>query len=202
MKAWNWYASRIAVASAVAILGLSGIARAQTETPQSLILAVYDGEDGANNAYKAMKQSQKEGVIRIDSFAVVSKDPKGKVHVHSTQKRGAKAGAVIGALIGVLGGPAGVAIGAGAGGGLGYLTGEAVGIPQEDINTIKAALQPGTSALVAVVDDRWAADLERSMKETKAAQVLEHQIASPGQPSNQQGSPPAGKTEGSAPPHP
>jgi uncharacterized membrane protein len=157
--------------------GLVAKAHAQTSVPQTLVYAAYDTEAGAKDAYNAMKQTQKEGVIHIDSFAVISKDQKGRVHVHSTQKRGARAGAVVGALVGALGGPAGAAAGAAAGGGIGYLTGESVGIPREDINAIKAALTPGSSALVAVVDERWVADLERSLHEAQAKQVLDHKIA-------------------------
>jgi uncharacterized membrane protein len=99
------------------------------------------------------------------------------VHVQSTQKRGALAGAVVGALVGALGGPAGAAVGATAGGGIGFLTGETVGIPREDINAIKASLTPGSSALVAVVDERWVMDLERSLHEAQAKQVLDRKIA-------------------------
>jgi uncharacterized membrane protein len=189
MKRWNrssWLA-----ACAVAILATLGIARAQ-EGPQTLVYGVYDGENGAKDAFNAMKQSQKQGVINIDSFAVISKDAKGKVHVQSTQKRGARAGAVVGALIGALGGPVGAVVGAGAGGGIGYLTGEAVGIPKERIDAIKDSLQPKTSAIVAVIDERWAADLERSLNEAQAKQVLEHKIATPEQP--------AGKQEGQSAP--
>jgi uncharacterized membrane protein len=164
----------LGLAFAVAAVGL---ARAQPATPQSLVFAVYDSPGGALDAYNAMKQTQREGVIRIDSFAVVSKDDKGRVRVHSTQRRGARAGAIVGALVGVLGGPAGVVAGAAGGGGLGYLTGSAVGIPREDINAIKASLQPGSSALVAVIDERWVADLERSMHEANAKQVLDRRLA-------------------------
>jgi hypothetical protein len=57
------------------------------------------------------------------------------------------------------------------------LTGSAVGIPREDINAIKASLKPGTSAIVAVVDQRWVADLERSLHEAQATEVLARKIA-------------------------
>jgi uncharacterized membrane protein len=170
----------IAAAIALAVVAIAGAAHAQNATPQTLVFAVYDSPGAAQDTYNAMKQSQKQGVIGIDSFAVVSKDDKGKVHVHSTQKRGAHAGAIIGALVGLIGGPAGAVVGAGAGGGIGFLTGSAVGIPREDINAIKASLEPGTSAIVAVVDERWVGDLERSLHEAQAKQVLDRKIA--GQP--------------------
>src|SRR5436189_6190090 len=89
----------IAAAAAVVTVCSFGFAKAQTQVPQTLVYAVYDNENAAKDAFKAMKETQREGVIHIDSFAVVSKDQKGRVHVQSTQKRGARAGAVVGALI-------------------------------------------------------------------------------------------------------
>jgi uncharacterized membrane protein len=173
----NRFGKWVAAALAVGAVGALGLAPAQAQTPQTLVYAVYDSENGARDAFNAMRQTERQGVINIDSFAVVSKDPMGHVRVHSTQRRGAVAGSVIGAIVGVLGGPAGVAVGAAAGGGIGYLTGRTVGIPREHINAIKASLQPGTSAIVAVVNERWVADLERSMHEAQAKQVLDHKLA-------------------------
>jgi uncharacterized membrane protein len=189
------------VGGAMALVVVVARAHAQSAAPQSLVYAVYDSEAGAKDAYNAMKQTQKEGVIHIDSFAVISKDTKGKVHVQSTQKRSALAGSVIGALVGALGGPAGAAVGATAGGGIGFLTGETVGIPREDINAIKASLTPGSSALVAVVDERWVSDLERSLHEAQAKQVLDHKIAgSAAQTPDTSGNPPATPPPSNTPP--
>jgi uncharacterized membrane protein len=168
----RWLAAAIALA-----VGATGAAWAQSEIPQSLIFAAYDSPNGAADAYKAMKESQKQGVIHVDAFAVISKDDKGRVKVQSTQKRGARAGAIVGALVGAIGGPAGAAVGAGAGGGIGFLSGSAVGIPREDVNAIKASLEPGHSALIAVVDERWVVDLERSLHEAQAKQILERRLA-------------------------
>jgi uncharacterized membrane protein len=186
----------ISVLAGVAAIGSVRLARAEDAPPQSLVFAVYDGENTAKEAFAAMKSSQKQGVIHIDSYAVMSKDQKGHVHVKSTQKRHAGAGAIIGAMVGVLGGPAGVAVGAAAGGGIGYLTGDAVGIPKDTINQIKSSLTPGTSAIVAVVDEQWASDLKSSLQAAQAKQVLDSQIANPsgGQaPSDTGMSPPPAK---------
>src|SRR5262249_8019718 len=157
----------------IAAIGSIRLAHAkEAAAPQTLVYAVYDGETTAKDAFAAMKDSQKQGVIHIDSYAVISKNQKGKVHVSSTQKKGARTGAIVGALIGVLGGPAGAAAGAAAGGGIGYLSGNAVGIPKSTINDIKASLTPDTSAIIAVVDEQWAADLEHSLQAADAKQVL------------------------------
>jgi uncharacterized membrane protein len=148
-------------------------------SPQSLVFAVYDGEDAAEEAYDAMKYSEKRGVIHVDAFAVVSKDRTGHVHIKSTQKRSARTGAIVGALVGVLGGLAGVEVDAVAGIGLGYLTGDAVGIPRETINEIKTSLAPGTSGIVAVIDERWVADLESSLRAAQAKHVLDSKLKAP-----------------------
>jgi uncharacterized membrane protein len=151
-------------------------ARAQ-QTPQSLIYAVYDNETGAMDAYKSLQQAQREKVVRLESYAVVSKDANGKVHVQrSNQKKGTIAGAVVGGLIGSLGGPAGAAVGATAGGAMGRATGEAFGIPREDIKAIKDTLAPGSSALIAVVDERWVGDLSRSLQQTDARRILQTKV--------------------------
>jgi uncharacterized membrane protein len=151
-------------------------ARAQ-DSPQSLIYAVYDNETGAMNAYKSLQQAQREQVVRLDSYAVISKDAKGKVHVQrSNQKKGTIAGAVVGGLIGSLGGPAGAAVGATAGGAVGHATGEAVGIPREDIRAIKDTLSPGSSALVTVLEERWVGDLSRSLQQTDARRILQTKV--------------------------
>jgi uncharacterized membrane protein len=171
--------SWVGVVVGVAVMGALRVAAAQGPAPQSLVYAVYDNEASAKQAFDAMRDSEKNGVIRIDSYAVVSKDEKGRVHVKSTQKRGARTGAIIGALIGVLGGPAGMVAGAAAGGGVGYLTGNAVGIPRERIQEIKTSLTPGSSAIIAVIDERWAASLEDSLRAAQAKQVLDYKLANP-----------------------
>lgn len=193
----------VSVLVGVAALGAIRIASAQgPAAPQTLVFAVYDNEKAAKDAFAAMKDGQKKGVIRIESFAVVSKDQKGRVHVKSTQRRSARTGAIIGALVGVLGGPVGMAAGAAAGGGIGYLSGNAVGIPRAKINEMKDSLEPGSSGIIAVVEERWVADLEASLQAAHAKQVLDYKIANPGAdhaPAGSEGTPPA-DTEGTPPP--
>ena len=55
----------------------------------------------------------------------------------------------------------------------GSRAGAAVGMPKETLNEVKSSLMPGESAIVAVVDDRWAAEAER-LQEAKAARVTSY----------------------------
>src|SRR5258705_3485011 len=146
-----------------------GVARAQSvETrsldSKSLIYATYKGESTAGQVFKTMKSAQGSTGERIESYAIVSKDLKSKVHVRDQRRTDAGVGAVVGAVIGLWGGPIGIALGAEAGGVVGYLAGDAVGIPRAKVESMKQALTPGSSALVVVLEDRWVQDIERDMR--------------------------------------
>jgi uncharacterized membrane protein len=171
--------SRVVVSLAVA-LALAGSAvglRAAVKS-ETLIYAVYDGQDTAGQVFKTMRSAQGgETGERIVSYAVVSKDMKGKVSVRDQRKRDAGIGAVLGGVIGLIGGPVAVAAGAAAGGAVGYLTGDAVGIPRDKVETMRASLTPNSSALVVVLDDKWVQDTERSLNQAHARAVITNQIA-------------------------
>jgi len=170
------------VAASVAVLLTAGVIsvtvlRAADPSSQTLVYAVYNGQDTATDVFKTMKSAQGATGERIDAYAVVSEDVKGKVRVRDQRKTDAGVGAVVGGVIGLLGGPAGVAIGASAGGAIGYLTGEAVGIPRDKVESMKQGLTNDSSALVVVLDDRWVNDVERDLNKANARAVIANQIA-------------------------
>ena len=172
-----------AVAASVAAMLTAGaigaaVLRAASDRPETLIYAAYNGQDRASEVFKTMKAGQGETGERIESYAVVSKDLKGKVKVRDQRKRDAGVGAVLGGVIGLVGGPLGVAVGATAGGAAGFLTGNAVGIPRDKVESMKQALVPDSSALVVVLDDRWVQDVDRDLRQAQAREVIASQIVS------------------------
>jgi uncharacterized membrane protein len=144
--------------------------------PETLVYAVYNGQDTATQVFKTMKSAQSSTGERIESYAVVSKDIKGKVTVRDQRGRDGGVGAILGGVIGLVGGPVGVAAGAAAGGAVGYLTGNAVGIPRDKVDSMKQSLTPDSSALVVVLEDKWVNDVERDMQQAQARQVIGSQI--------------------------
>jgi len=150
---------------------------AQDSQPRTLIMAVYNGQDTASQMFKTMKSAQGDTGERIDAYAVVSKDLKGKVRVQDQRRTGAGVGAVVGGVIGLVGGPAGVAAGATAGSAFGYLTGDAVGISRESVQSMEQSLTPDSSALIVVLYDRWVQDVQREMNQANARSVIANQIA-------------------------
>ena len=164
-------AALVAGVMRVAALGAAG------DRSETLVYAVYAGQDTATQVFKTMKSAQSDTGERIESYAVVSKDLKGKVTVRDQRKRDAGVGTVLGGVIGLVGGPIGVAAGATAGGAVGYLTGDAVGIPRDKVQSMKDSLTPDSSALVVVLDDRWVQNVERDMNQANARAVIANQIA-------------------------
>jgi uncharacterized membrane protein len=169
-------AAFVFIALAAGIVGSAGVGAA-ADHPQTLIYAVYAGQDTATQVFKTMKSAQGDTGERIESYAVVSKDLKGKVKVRDQRTRDSGVGAVIGGVIGLVGGPLGVAAGAAAGGAAGYLTGEAVGIPRDKVQSMKDALTPDSSAVVVVLDDRWVKDVQKDLDQANAREVIANQIA-------------------------
>jgi uncharacterized membrane protein len=170
----NWMTVCFAI---VVTVGLGAASVPAADRSESLVYAVYDGQDTAGQVFQTMKNAQHDTGERIESYAIVSMDLKGKVSVRDQRKRDAGVGAVLGGVIGLIGGPAGVAAGAAAGGTFGYLTGDAVGIPQDKVQTMRSSLTPNTSALVVVLDNKWVQNVERDMNQAHARAVIANEIA-------------------------
>ena len=144
-----------------------------SDVPVQLIVAAFQNEDEAKEALKALKQAKKEGLIKIESAAVLRKDEKGKIHIKETHDMGGGKGAVLG---GVGGAAVGLIAGAALAGPVvvGTLIGGLVaklrdtGFANERLETLGESLQPGTSAIVAVVEHEWVAKVEEALAEVEA----------------------------------
>jgi uncharacterized membrane protein len=122
----------------------------------------FDNPGGAQQASDILREAQREGLVKVIDHAVVSW-PQGADRPdtdvgHDDKKRGTAWGGFLGVLIGmlffipVIGGLAGAAIGA---------TVKAMngtGIGKEELETIRAEVTPGTSALFVVTEE---ANLDR-----------------------------------------
>ena len=153
----------------------------QENVPREVIVAAFQDEDGAKAALKQLKSAKRQGLIKIDDAAVIRKDEKGKLHIKETADmstgRGAGIGAVIGGVVGLLAGPVGVALGAGAGAALGGVAAHGdAGFKDERLEKIGEGLEPGTSAIVAVVEHKWVAAVQAQLEE-EAADVMAQQLS-------------------------
>jgi uncharacterized membrane protein len=143
------------------------------DVPTQVILAAFKEEDGAEAALRDLKEAQKEHLIKIENVAVLRCDQQGKLSVNEPTDRGfaegALIGGVVGALVGVLFGPLVLATAAG-GAALGGLVAKLhdSGFDDNRLRELGKSLQPGTSAIVAVIDHVWVAELEAELRKAGA----------------------------------
>ena len=128
------------------------------EIPTGVIVAAYDEEKAAFDAYEFLRDSRTVAKLFYQVAAIVWRAEDGKLHIKEpddkTTSAGIGVGAVLGGMIGTLAGPAGIVIGAGAGAAIGGLAASGdSGIPDERLEEIGAALTPGTSALVVLLHE-------------------------------------------------
>lgn len=146
------------------------------DVPVELVVAAFTDEDGASKALKQLKEAQKDRLVGIRDAAVLRRDEHNKLHISETGDmrggKGAVIGGVIGAAVGLIAGPAALVTGA-AGAAIGGLAAKLrdSGFPDERLREIGESLKPGTSALVAVIEHTWVAQVEQDLREF-GAQVL------------------------------
>jgi len=116
----------------------------------------YPAPDTAAAVRATIHDLSKQGLVKLDDAAMVSRSEDGKLNVHNEIDRGVKWGALIGGgigllLAGIFAPLAGVAIGALAGAGIGATTD--MGLPKNYVKEVGEGLEPGQSALFMIVSE-------------------------------------------------
>lgn len=133
----------------------------------ALVVGSYDDTASASDDYEALRSGQDAGGYEIVGAVVLVRDKDGKVQVkeHGDKSvgHGAAWGAGAGVVVGLFAPPllAATAVGAGIGAILGKIKKnreeKQFGVDVDEY------LAPGTSAVVAVVDDKWADNVEKAL---------------------------------------
>ena len=133
-----------------------------------VFVATYGTEDGAAAAAKAFQEAQRDGAIDLIDAAVIVHTAEGKVKVEETAdpsgKKWAKRGAIAGGVAGLIFPPS-IIVSAAVGGGAGGLWGKIrdKGFKDEDLKEVGDSLPPGSSAIIAVAEDRMVEQMERAL---------------------------------------
>ena len=135
-----------------------------------LILAVFEDESAAANSYKALHQAEKEKKIDLENVIVISKEAEGKIHVKESAEEisgEVGIGALVGGALGILAGPLGIITFGAMGAALGGLSAKLddVGFDDSQLERLAEALQPGESAILAVLDSKYADLLVEKLQE-------------------------------------
>jgi uncharacterized membrane protein len=157
-----------------------------SDVPVQLVVAAFQDEQAADEALKELKTLRREKLIRIENAAVIRKDENGKLHIKETADvggaKGAVLGGVTGAAIGLIAGPL-LVVPAAVGALVGGLTAKLKdsGFSDERLETLGEGLTPGSSAIVAVIEHKWVAQVQKELEEAGADLVtaqLQADIAS------------------------
>lgn len=138
------------------------------DTPVTLVVDAFKDKDQADEALKDLRRLDRQGIFNVLNAAVLERDEAGNTRLRETQDvdatRGALFGAIAGGLIGLLGGPAGVIVGAAAGAAAGGVAAHQIdmGFSNEHLKEVQDSLQPGSSAIIALVEHEW---VERVIEE-------------------------------------
>jgi uncharacterized membrane protein len=134
-----------------------------------VFVATYGTEGGAAEAANDFKAAQRDGAIDLIDAAVVVHTADGKVKIDETAdpsgKKWAKRGAIAGGVVGLIFPPSiilSAAVGGGAGGVWGKIRDK--GFKDDDLKDIGNSLPPGSSAIIAVAEDRMVEQLESSLE--------------------------------------
>lgn len=118
------------------------------------VVIKYNTPDQAAQVRRTINDLSKQGLVKLDDAAMVSRSEDGKLDVHNELDRGVKWGALIGGgvgllLAGIFAPLAGIAVGALAGAGIGAAAD--LGLPKDYVKEVGEGLEPGQSALFMIV---------------------------------------------------
>jgi hypothetical protein len=143
-------------------LGMAPHLPAQQVSSHTLVYAVYEGEHTAGDVLASLRKKQHAAGERLVSYAVISKSLDGKLTV---RERPTPRGSAIELLLSSLGNPPGESA-------------QSAGvISPRLVDSAQASLTPGSSAVIALMDDRWVQDLQRDLQAARARAVMASVIA-------------------------
>jgi uncharacterized membrane protein len=159
--------------------------------PVELMVTTLDAKVEADDALNRLIELNRSGAIELISARVLAKDEKGKIQVRDApdllKAEAPLVGALAGSTLGLFAGIAGVLAGAMAGAVLGLAVGQAanVGASNRHLEELAEELTPGTSALLALVEEEavetvvrelysLVSGVRRFVLETEGTQPVDH----------------------------
>ena len=148
------------------------------ESQYEIVLAVFEDEQTAAKAYKDLHQAEKNKKVDLENVVLIHKEADGKIEVKEAAEKiagEAGIGALVGGALGLLAGPVGVitlgAIGAALGGLSAKL--DDVGFDDTRLEKLGESLEPGKSAILAVLESKYTEKLEQEFKNRGARVAIE-----------------------------
>lgn len=146
-----------------------------SESPYDVILAVFDDQATASKAYQDLHKAEKDKKVDLENVVLIHKEAAGKIDVKEAAEKisgEARIGALVGGALGILAGPVGVITLGAAGAVIGGLSAKLddVGFDDERLERLGETLEPGKSAILAVLESQYSEKLVQELK-NRGAQV-------------------------------
>jgi uncharacterized membrane protein len=161
------------IRTANSVSGIASYGRQKMpDVPVDVVVAAFRDETGADEALRDLRTAHGQGLIKIKDAAVLRRDMEDKLHITDTTDkglgRGAILGGVAGAVVGVVAGPIGwMTLGGAAVGGLAAKLRDG-GFQDDRLREVGDSLEPGSSAIIAVVEEQGVHEVERMIREDAA----------------------------------
>jgi uncharacterized membrane protein len=148
------------------------------ESQYEIVLVVFEDEQTAAKAYKDLHQAEKDKKVDLENVVLIHKEADGKIEVKEAAEKiagEAGIGALVGGALGLLAGPVGVitlgAIGAALGGLSAKL--DDVGFDDTRLEKLGESLEPGKSAILAVLESKYTEKREQEFNNRGARVAIE-----------------------------
>jgi uncharacterized membrane protein len=146
-----------------------------SESPYDVVLAVFDDQAAASKAYQDLNKAEKDKKVDLENVVLIHKEAAGKIDVKEAAEKisgEVGIGALVGGALGLLAGPVGVITFGAAGAVLGGLSAKLddVGFDDNRLEMLGETLEPGKSAILAVLESQYRDKLVQELK-NRGAQV-------------------------------
>jgi len=140
-----------------------------------IIAFQFEGQDRAAQVVELLRKGGRKGQYKVPAWAVVEVDEKAKAHVRQSGRGGvgAAAGAGVGVVLGLIGGPAGLLVWTLGSALVGGIAGKQLGhqFNADQLKALAVGMAPNSSAIVVVIEDRYAESAAVAMGEYDAKAV-------------------------------
>jgi uncharacterized membrane protein len=147
----------------------------QSPSVYNIVVYEFEGRGRAKQVVELLKKGQKGREYKVPAWAIIDVDERGKAHIHQSGHggKGAAIGAGVGVVLGLIGGPAGLLAWTLGSALIGGVAGKVSG-REFDSNQLKAlavSMEPNTSAIMVVIDNKAAESAAKAMQEFDAKVV-------------------------------
>ncbi len=146
-----------------------------SESPYEVVLAIFEDEAIASKAYKNLQKAEKDKKVDLENVVLIHKEAAGEIDVKEAAEKisgEVGIGALVGGALGLLAGPVGVITFGAMGAALGGISAKLddVGFDDNRLEMLGETLEPGKSAILAVLESQFSEKLVQELK-NRGAQV-------------------------------